>query len=85
MPNIQLTKEEYEIINSQRQNMIALAHNPPLSTSNPPHSWLKAMQPIHQRLFGGSYPNIGCNECVRQAFKKFYPKVLEFEQWQEKE
>ena len=79
MLDLKLTKEEYEFINLQRSNMEALAHTPPLDIKNMSSSWLLKMQPIHQRIFGGPRPNIGCGECIRTMLRKFYPKVKEYE------
>jgi hypothetical protein len=74
----QLTAEEYTIINEQRSNLENLFHKPPLTIRNPPIQWLKQMQKIHRRIFGGNVC-LSCSGSKLDAVRRLYHKLKEYE------
>lgn len=73
-----MTKEQYEIINTQRTNLELYAgrHQP----GTIPSDWLIAASKVYQDVFKRPKPNLGCPACNKEMCVNLYHKLLEYEQ-----
>ena len=73
---IQLTENQYTILNKQRECFETLVNHGFVSNLN--SKWLKELKEVYKELFLNPL-NITCSACISQGLTRLYPLIQDYE------